>query len=127
MGLYGDDPTTLEDVTVELKDLSTGQCLLPCREADKADNAGVRYAMDDGQLPEVLVERHQDAAVPVRDRQDFRVPGVLRPAARPLDIMPGSGERRRCATPYARVEKDLHGWGGKPNGSIRSCATSRRA
>jgi hypothetical protein len=83
--------------------------------------------VNDCELAEVLVQGHEYTARHRRMFQDLVVSRILGPAARPFDVVAGGVKRRRRAAPNARIEQNLHGPGFKTKGSIRSCATTRRA
>jgi hypothetical protein len=58
-----------------------------------------------GELPEVLVERHEDAILLNSERQNLIVPRRRGPVADPDDVMTASCELGRRAGPDAGVEQ----------------------
>lgn len=105
------------------------RALLTSCQVHQTHDAMVRCAMKYRQLSKVLVERHQDSALPVGDRQDLRVAGIRIPVAAPHHIVPGLNQRLLGAAPDTRVQQDLHDAAAvfTTNGSTRSRATIRRA
>jgi len=92
--------------------------------ADETNDAAVRYAMNDGKLPKILVQRGKDALLPMRMGQNLVVARVFRPVSRPDDVMTGSLQFLARLAPHAGIEQKFHAPAFKINGSTRSWATS---
>src|SRR5688500_4344727 len=63
------------------KQSGDGRPLLAGAEADETDQPGMRHALDDRQLAEILVDRCQDTGLACGGAEDLLVAGVTRPVA----------------------------------------------
>jgi hypothetical protein len=71
-------------------------------------DAGVGETGPHGELAEVPVERHQNAAVAVGHGQDRSVARIARPIGHHLDVMPSGAQCGGRARPDRRIERQPH-------------------
>jgi len=74
-------------ISVKLDHSQAGFCLLPRRKINKPNNPGMRFAVDDCQFAEVLIQCYQNPAFPMSSFQYFIVTGILGPIAGPNGVM----------------------------------------
>lgn len=101
--------------------------LLSGGEADEPDDAGMRFAVHDGQLTEVLVERHEHAPLRMRLPQEFEIARISSQITSPAHIMSFASQGRPGTAPDAAVQQELQTPAPAGKSSMRSCATSRCA
>ena len=82
--------------------------LLGRGEANQAHDASMRLAMNNGELAEVTVERHEDPAFGRCAPQNLRIARAFGPCSGPIDIVPCVSENFEHGPRNACVQQDLH-------------------
>lgn len=125
--LYGNDRAGGELLPVAIEDVDAHRTLLARGQSHEADQTRMRSAKGYGELAEILVERHQDAALFMGESENLLVTGVAVPVSGPLRIVAGVGKLLLGLPPYAGIEQNLHEPVWRSSGSMRSCPTTRFA
>jgi hypothetical protein len=110
--LDGDDRAGLQLVAVPLKRRDRDRPVIFGPKRDESDDAPMRLPSHDGQFAEILVDRDQYLALPMRVRENLGVAGVTLPISRRLDLVASRDECRLGASPNAAIDEHLHvsGW-----------------
>ena len=101
--------------------------MLPSREVDHPQNAGMRRTSEDGELAEVLVKRHEDAPFMTRPLQYFSTAWIMVTIAGSRGIVTSFLQRDADATRDAGIKQHSHVLLSRSSGSTRSFPTTLRA
>ncbi len=109
------------------QDVDAHAALLARGHVHEANQPRMRSAKDHSELAEILVERHQDAALFMCQPEDFLVAGIAVPVASPLRIVAGTRKLPLGLSLDAGVQQNLHEPVWHSRGSMRSWPTTRFA
>ncbi len=104
-----------------------GGGLTPGTEPDEPHDARVGEAAHDRELPEILIQRDENAVFTIRAFEDRDIARVGRQVSDPLHVVTVRRQFLRRRTPNAGVEQEPHAASPGIVGSTLSCATSRWA
>ena len=121
IGIYCCNRAIRQIALMALDDIVDILSLAASRNSDQTQDTGMRVFEHDGQFPEVLVLRHEDALLLVSDAQDLLISRIGIPGTSPDDVMPTLIQSRCRAAPNTGIKQKPQAAGASDTGSTRSC------